>query len=376
MQLRQTHLPSLRLKSWIPIGLVLVSNCFQAFESTAAESFVPPPKPNVAPFIAESYPNDVNGGRVEDQLLGKAQQALLLEKGALTAEQKSAAQAQLAAMVDVELVFREQITQGQINAFLAQGGEITYVYKAVSYGWNGRIPLRQVPAIPGAMGNTLLLVHEAKQAKLHLDTATRTGRVRPIWASGFAGNLSGFSGNTNITIAICDTGTDESHTDLNGRRVYWHDFSTDGAASPVDVVQHGSHVMGIATGTGAAGGSGASTLMFTDEGTLSGVPSGSFFPSAFELPAVSVTVTLTARWNGGGSTTLHLAYHTKGVSASYTSQGSISGTSPLTLTLTFVPLTTRSYTPALLSNGAMTDYVTASQISNYPGLGDGFNKLR
>ena len=118
---------------------------------------------------------------------------------------------------------------------------------------------------------------------------------------------SGFDGDANITIAICDTGVDESHTDLNGRRVYWRDFSTDGAANPIDIIQHGSHVMGIAAGTGAAGGSGTSTMYFTQEGSLSGVPSGCFYPSPIELPASSVTVTMTATWNGGGSTILYLS---------------------------------------------------------------------
>jgi hypothetical protein len=329
-------------------------------------------------LIGETYANDTNADRIDDQLLERARQALAAQKSARTPGQIAQAEAQASEMNDVELIFRDQISQRQIDSFLGQGGQITYIYKAVSYGWNGRLPLAQVPATSGLMGENLLLIQEAKQAKLHLDTATRTGRVRPIWAPLFAGNPSGFDGAGNITIAICDTGVDESHTDLNGRRVYWHDFSTDGALNPIDLVQHGTHVMGIATGTGAASGSATGTLRFTDKNTLTGVPSGSFYPNPFELPAASVTVTLVARWNGGGSTTLHLLYHTKGVSPSsgFTSQGSISGTSPLTLTLTFTPQTTRAYSPGLLSNGSMSDYVTTVQVANYPGLGDGFNKMR
>ena len=138
--------------------------------------------------------------------------------------------------------------------------------------------------------------------------------MRPVWVAGFADSVSGFSGSTNITVATCDTGVDESHIDLNGRRVYWHDFSTDATANPIDVIQHGSHVMGIMTGTGAASGSGAGTLQFTDEGSLSGVPKNNFYPSPINLPPSSVTVTLTSRWNGGGATTLYLLSRTRGVS--------------------------------------------------------------
>src|SRR5262249_7751241 len=146
------------------------------------------------------------------------------------------------------------------------------------------------------------------------DRATQTGRVRPIWASGFAGNVSGFSGNSNITIGIVDTGVDASHTDLAGRQAYWHDFTTDNAASPIDLQQHGSHVTGMALGTGASGGAGPGFMFYSQDGSLSGVPSGSFFPSPISLPAAPVTYAATARWNGGGSATLYLVYHSKGSS--------------------------------------------------------------
>ena len=328
-------------------------------------------------MIGKTYSNDANRDRIDDQLSAKAEKALAAQKSALTQIQRTQAQADLDVMVDVELVFQEQITQQQINDFLAQGGQITYVYRAVSYGWNGRIPLGKAAAIPALMGANLVLIQEAMPMQLHMDTATRTGRVRPIWAAGFAGNIAGFDGDSNITIATCDTGVDAGHTDLSGRGVYWHDFTPDAAANPIDIYQHGSHVMGIATGTGAAGGSGTSTLYFTQEGSLSGVPSGSFYPNPFELPASSVTVTLTATWIGGGSTTLYLIYHTRGTSGGWTVQvAGVTGTSPLTLTTTFTPLATRAYSPALLSNGSMTDFVVKCQVSNYVGVGDGFNKFR
>jgi PKD repeat protein len=343
-----------------------------------AQPFTPPPKPSVAPLISEIYPNDADRDHIEDALSQRAGQALARRQSATPVE-RAGAEATLAGLVEVELIFRSQITQEQIDTFLNAGGAIDYIYRTVSYGWNGRVPLGQVPIVAAAMSNALVLIQEPKPAKLHLDTATRTGRVRPIWAPGFAGVASGVQGSSNITIAICDTGTDESHSDLAGRRVYWHDFSTDAAVSPVDLIQHGSHVMGIATGSGISSGNVSGTLQFTDEYTLSGVPNGSFYPNPIELPATPVTVTITSRWNGsggGGSTTLHLLYHTRGTSGGYTAQASVTGTSPLTLTTTFTPTTSRVYSPALVSNGHMSDYVTTCQIAGYPAVGDGFNTLR
>jgi PKD repeat protein len=357
--------------SWLLLAVVTTI-------AAQAQPFRPPAKPSVAPLISATYPNDADGDHIEDALSQRAAQARTRRQSA-TPTERAAAEAALAGMVDVELIFRDQITQEQIDAFVNAGGTIDYIYRAVSYGWNGRIPLGQVPVVANAMSNALVLIQEPKAARLHLDTATRTGRVRPIWAPGFAGVASGFQGSPNITIATCDTGADESHADLAGRRVYWHDFSTDAAPNPVDLIQHGSHVMGIATGTGLSSGNGSSTLQFTDEYTLNGVPNGSFYPNPLELPATPVTVTFTARWNGsggGGSTTLHLLYHTRGVNGGYTAQASVTGTSPLTLTTTFTPTTSRVYSPGLISNGHMTDYVTTCQIAGYPAVGDGFNTMR
>ncbi len=45
-------------------------------------------------------------------------------------------------MVDVELIFKEQITQKQIDAFLALGGEITHIYKAVSLWLERSSPIK------------------------------------------------------------------------------------------------------------------------------------------------------------------------------------------------------------------------------------------
>jgi len=56
------------------------------------------------------------------------------ESLAVTADEKNTARAELDKPVDVELIFTEQINQKQIDDFIEIGGEITYLYKTVSYG--------------------------------------------------------------------------------------------------------------------------------------------------------------------------------------------------------------------------------------------------
>ena len=237
---------------------VLLTICLASIlvvgDAASGEMFTPPLPLEILPIIGTTYSNDLNRNAIDDELESKATTAMTRLKSAVTLKETKEVESLLANTIEVELIFNDQVTQQQIDDFQNHGGEIDYIYKAVSYGWNGRITLQEVNTLPSLMGATLVLVQEAKTVAMHMDLASRTGRVRPIWASGFAGNPSGFDGSNTITIAIVDTGIDAAHSDLSGRQTYWRDFSDDGAGSPVDIFQHGSHVAGIALGTGAASG--------------------------------------------------------------------------------------------------------------------------
>src|SRR5689334_18373365 len=108
--------------------------CIWPVQLTLAQPHRSPPKPVVAPLIGAHYANDADGDRIDDQLLTRANQAIAAEKAAVTPGEKSQARAKLDELVTVELIFKEPVTQQQIDRFAALGGEITYIYKALSYG--------------------------------------------------------------------------------------------------------------------------------------------------------------------------------------------------------------------------------------------------
>ena len=335
--------------------------------SLFAEKHTPPARPQVQPRIGKIYPHDKDGDHIEDALLEKAKAAKSREEN----EKR----------VAVNLVFEDQITQEQIDAFENEGGEMGHIYKTISYGWNGTIPLNKIHRLPQVLGGTFLLVEEQKPYKLHMLNATQTGRVRPIWANNFGGSSNGYDGSTNITIGIIDTGVDVSHTDLAGRKVYWYDYSATTNTTALDYYGHGTHVAGIAFGTGTAAGSNAGPFSFTLWADLTGKSANNFYFVPFALPASSLQWKASASWSGGGSGTLNLAYRSAGSSPSSSVTAiavDTTGTTPISTSSTFTPTTSRVYAPILQTPGTngVTDYAITNYLSSYPAVGDGFNKFR
>ena len=350
-----------------------------------AAELTPPRMPDVLPVISESYNSDQDGDAIDDELQVRiAARRLHTEMAATKLGSKEGGGA-VSELTDVELVFREQITQQQIDDFLLLGGEISYIYKGLSYGWNGRIPLGNIDLIPLVMGPALVLVHEPTLIELCMDTATQTGRVRPIWNPDFAENSLGFAGNSNIAIGIIDSGVDGSHSDLSGRCAYWMDLTGESPTTPVDYGGHGSHVAGIALGTGQAGGSEAGTLRWTDSDSFANMSSDEVSLSPLYLPVgrdprlTSWNIVATAWWTGGGSAELDWQQGSPGTSDWFPLTGRL-GESPLTLSTVhpLVPVYTRQHYTLVLFNtsGKVRDYRIISSITNYPGVGDGYNKFR
>src|SRR5689334_5894431 len=63
------------------VGLVLL--LLALLPSAFAQPHRPPSPPAVAPRIAQRYPNDADGDRIDDELLGRARKAIEAQSGAV-----------------------------------------------------------------------------------------------------------------------------------------------------------------------------------------------------------------------------------------------------------------------------------------------------
>ncbi|MGB9625675.1 MAG: S8 family serine peptidase, partial [Phycisphaerae bacterium] len=232
-------------------------------------------------------------------------------------------------------------------------------------------------------GETLVGVAELLPVKLHLDKATRTGRVRPyVWDAGYDGDPT-------ITVAIIDTGVDDSHTDLAGRMEYWYDYTSDASPTPVSIQLHGTHVAGIALGTGAASGVNPTTIHWTDQGTFPSTD-GSFYPSVHEVPAAVTRFSWTANmvWATGSNASAQLGQTTVNAGTfafTLLASPTVSTASPITATLSNVnnPLSgyMRLYSPYCSSSSkaggkAYSTANTLSAIVSNFGVGDSYSLFR
>lgn len=326
----------------------------------------PPPRPAVAPLISAPVHLDKNASRVDDRI----------EEALRKADPNSTAPDEL---VEIEALFSDQVTQAQIDAYLKSGGTINHVFTHVSYGWTGRITRRAATVLPARLGKNFVAVLEKMPAILHMDEAARCARVRPVvWGAGVTGQGTGVN---SITIAILDTGLDGSHADLAGRQEYWKDWTSDNHASPQDKGHHGSHVAGIATGTGAASGVSPATLSFVDMGTMPST-SGSFYPSPFHIPPSisSFNWSSSMTWQSGMGRNARVGQVYTATSGSYGLINSLTGaTSPLTTSTTVAnpyPGGTSRFTPfaSKASGGGTPEYVMQNTVT-YAGAGDGYNTL-
>ncbi len=93
-----------------------------------------------------------------------------------------------------------------------------------------------------------------REVSLCMGTATLWTGVRQAWADWDVngdrdGNVNSFSKN-DVVICVIDTGIYTGHVDLDGGKVIgWKDY-VNGRTSPYDDHGHGTHVAGIAAGTG------------------------------------------------------------------------------------------------------------------------------
>jgi outer membrane protein assembly factor BamB/subtilisin family serine protease len=317
---------------------------------------------------------DRDFNRVDDTLdsqVSAIEHALVAEHDA---GRHNALTAALNQPVYVELVFAHPIVQTDILRFQLMGGIIRHVFEFVSYGWDGSIPLRLVHKLPEFMGPNLVIVVGEHKAQAALNFATQTGRVRPVWHPGFARSLGGYVGRSDITIGIIDSGVDETHTDLAGRCVYWMD-QTDAHLTGVDYIGHGTHVAGIAVGTGEAFESNLDQLSWVNNYNSPDIYSDALFPIRWPV-SIPVTFSTKATWLGGGTAQLAIGSRSMGLPFSkekYSPLKAVEGSSPLTLTATFNADTTKQYDAEIVNGTNALSGFSIETTCTYMPVGDGFN---
>jgi Subtilase family len=361
-----------RESAWSFVGL-FVTVLLLASGIGWGQVLTPPAPPLVAPVISGHYPGDTDGDRIDD-VLAEISAASPRDAGKAVGT-FSADEASIA----VELIFNEAVTQSQIDAFLAAGGEITYLYKSVSYGWNGRIAPKAIASLPAIMGPSLVLVESVRELEPYMDMATRTGRVRPIWQPGFAGTVAGFDGDPSITIGFVVDGVDGTHPDLAGRCAYWSDFSGADESDPVDYLGHGSLSAGVAVGTGEADTLVAPALKYTYVGDYSS-PQHVVDPISF-ISSTYVEVKSEASWVGGEAVLAQIRWIKGEWLADLDWIGRfVWGSSYVDVTNSYLASQRQVFSTLLdaveSSHQDLSQVVITNSVSLYPSINDGFPRFR
>ena len=132
------------------VGLLVSAN----FTAWSADYQIPP-EPAVKPLIAPFSEMDTNGNKVDDVIDTAVNTAnSVLNDPLATADDRAKAQQSLDEIIVVDVEFLRRITQSDLAAFEAQGGQVNYIYRA-SYGWGGQMPRGKVQAFAQAVSQNL-----------------------------------------------------------------------------------------------------------------------------------------------------------------------------------------------------------------------------
>lgn len=192
------------------------------------------------PVIYHVYDMDSDFDKIQDRLESLVLQTL---------------QANESAVLPVIVTLYSSVSSQDLEYFRRLGGTVRYVYDYVTYGFAGVIPASNLSLFAGLEREKLSMVEYDMPLRYHLDFSTSLMRARPtVW------NTYGYMGSPNQSIAILDTGIDDSHPDLgpyqnlnfSSKIVGWYDATSDNSLTPEDYGEHGTHVAAIAAGTGSA----------------------------------------------------------------------------------------------------------------------------
>ena len=159
--------------------------------------------------------------------------------------------------IPIIIQFPEDIDYSLASSiFEKKGGNIKYTYELAINGFAGTINNYGLNQFSEQLrvNEIEFLIEEEYKAETHLYYISRNMNLRPyVWKT------LGYDGDNSSSIAVLDTGIDESHEffdnytfgDFNNKIIGWRDFTAGGNnITPSDYNGHGSHTAGIAAGMG------------------------------------------------------------------------------------------------------------------------------
>lgn len=231
--------------------------------------------------------------------------------------------------VAVMVALRSKPTVHDAAFFARFGGRVTTELLTFAvYGFGGEIAYDGILGFAASDSN-VLLVEKDQACFAQVAYAARQVGARPyVW------HTLGLQGDPESSIAILDTGIDDSHVDfapgygnLNFSRkiVGWNDYITETSA-PVDDNGHGSHVAGLAAGDGFYSTNASGSALASWGANLGAVgTSGTYLISGM---MVNKTGNITVRvkwWNYGSArlSSLKLYYAGKNLTSGWVQVASV-----------------------------------------------------
>jgi subtilisin family serine protease len=218
--------------------------------------------------------------------------------------------------VNVIVALKTQPTADDANALALAGGYLTTSpWTNAIYGFGGQLPYNRIADFVQSNPNVLLV---EKETVAH---ATIAYAARQVGARTYVWNTLGLQGDSNSSIAILDTGIDDSHPDFSpgfgdknftNKLVGWNDQISPSTTFPYDDGGHGSHVAGLAAGNGFFSTDASGNAIATWGANL-GRLSGTYYISGMMVNETGL-ITIDVKWKNswrGNLETLHLYYGDK-----------------------------------------------------------------
>jgi len=226
--------------------------------------------------------------------------------------------------INVIVTLKSEPTAYDANTFALFGGYVTTSpWKYAVYGFGGQIPYNRILNFAKSNPNVLLVEKETVFHATIAYAASQVGARTYVW------DTLGLQGDSDSSIAIVDSGIDDSHPDFSPgfgdqdftkKIVGWNDQIYPGTTSPYDDDGHGSHVAGLAAGNGFFSTDASGNAIATWGANLGEMPTGTYYISGMMVNKTGF-ITIKVKWKNswtGTLDTIHLYYGDKTLTGSWT----------------------------------------------------------